>query len=256
MRYMACFDMHNHILFGIDDGASLEEISHSMVAEAAAQGITHLVCTPHFDHEYEQVKTDCMERLQVLQSQAPQSLTLLLGLEVYLTSKLPQLFDNERIWTLNNSRYMLIELPMRRFPEYTFDVLAELIKRGVTPIIAHPERNQQLREQPVLAQQLAELGCRFQLNSSSIVGRHGDGIQQIAQQFLKLGLYSCLGSDAHNESTRPIIMQEAKQVIDSDTFAYFMNQSEKIVRDEPIELCAYRAPIAKKQSLFAKLFKK
>lgn len=253
---MKVIDIHNHVLFDLDDGASLQESAVSMIETAAEQGVEILVCTPHFDREFKQIRRDCEERLAVLQETAPAGITLKLGLEVYLMQNLAELYRSQRIWTLNDSRYMLVELPMRQYPEYTETVFEELIALGVTPIIAHPERNQQLREQPELAQRLAKIGCRFQLNLPSIVGRHGEGIQKVAQDFLERGLYSCVGSDAHNESTRPTVMAEARAVLPEETFTYLMTQAEKILANQEINECRYQAPVPQKKSFFAKLFGK
>lgn len=247
-------DLHNHVLFDIDDGASIIETAHSMVATAAEQGTQLLVCTPHYDFEYKQIRQDCEERLAALQAQAPDGITLVLGLEVYLQANIAKLYDQHRIWTLNNSRYMLIELPMREYPEYTEKVLTELLQRGVVPIIAHPERNQQMRENPALAQTLAELGCQFQLNLSSLLGRHGERIQQVAQTFLEQELYCCVGSDAHNESTRPMLMQAGREALAADVFEQFMANATHIIMDEAIAPCRYQAPRNEKASFWQRLF--
>ncbi|MGL6247654.1 MAG: tyrosine-protein phosphatase [Culicoidibacterales bacterium] len=247
-------DIHNHVLFDIDDGATVVETSHSMVATAAEQGTQLLVCTPHYDHEYKQIRQDCEERLAVLQAQAPAGIEVVLGMEVYLNGNLANLYDQERIWTLNNSRYMLIELPMREYPEYTEKVFNELIQRGIVPIVAHPERNQQLRENPALAETLAELGCQFQLNLSSLLGRHGKSIQAAAQDFLANGLYCCVGSDAHNESTRPMLMQEGIKGLGPALAEKLMASATHIVMDEAISPCQYRMPVVEKKSVWQKLF--
>lgn len=246
-------DIHNHVLFDIDDGASVVETAISMVQTAAMQGTQMLVCTPHYDHEFQQIRQDCEERLAMLQQHAPDGIKLILGLEVYLQEKLPQLYDQQRIWTLNNSRYMLIELPMREYPEYTERVLTELMQRGVVPIIAHPERNQQLRENSQLAQTLAELGCQFQLNLSSLLGRHGKAIQEVAVAFLQAGLYCCVGSDAHNESTRPMLMERGREVLATDVFVKLMDSATHIIYNEAIPPCQYQAPAVEKRGLWQRL---
>ncbi|MGL4624614.1 MAG: tyrosine-protein phosphatase [Culicoidibacterales bacterium] len=246
-------DIHNHVLFDIDDGASVVETSHSMVATAAEQGTQLLVCTPHYDHEYKQIRQDCEERLAVLQAQAPKGIELALGLEVYLQANLGELYDQQRIWTLNQSRYMLVELPMREYPDYTEKVLTELLQRGIVPIIAHPERNQQLRENPALAQTLAELGCQFQLNLSSLLGRHGERIQTVANMFLERGLYCCVGSDAHNESTRPMLMQAGQQALGQEVFDQLMAMATHIVMDEAINPCGFQAPTVAKKTFWQRL---
>lgn len=247
-------DIHNHVLFDIDDGATVVETAHSMVATAAEQGTQLLVCTPHFDREYKQIRQDCEERLAVLQAQAPEGIQLVLGLEVYLQANLAELYDQKRIWTLNNSHYLLVELPMREYPEYTEKVFNELIQRGIVPIVAHPERNQQLRENPQLAKTLAELGCQFQLNLSSLLGRHGKAVQAAAQAFLANGLYCCVGSDAHNESTRPMLMEAGKAELAPDVFAQLMASATHIVMDEPIPACGYDLPVVEKKSFWQNLF--
>ncbi len=45
-------DLHCHILPGLDDGPDNMELSLAMAESAIADGITHVVATPHSNSEY------------------------------------------------------------------------------------------------------------------------------------------------------------------------------------------------------------
>src|ERR687884_665126 len=87
--------------------------------------------------------------------------------------------------------------------------LAEHVEAaGLTPLIAHPERTEAVLERPALAGELAERGWPLQVNSTSLLGRHGPEREALGWQLLRDGLASVVASDGHRE-TRPARLDHA-----------------------------------------------
>ncbi|MGE5599089.1 MAG: CpsB/CapC family capsule biosynthesis tyrosine phosphatase, partial [Bacteroidota bacterium] len=98
-------------------------------------------------------------------------------------------------------------------PRYTESVVFDLLSLGVTPIIAHPERNRDLARHPKLLQDLIERGCLAQVSTGSVRGRFGPEARRAAEAFLARGLVHLLGTDAHGPDRRRMIMAEARDLV-------------------------------------------
>ena len=139
-------DFHNHVLPGVDDGSQRLAISIEMLFNASNQGITDVVNTVHFQHpkvEDKNISFDLIEQktklLQKILNDKNINVTIHIGSEVFFSHNLCDLLDNP-IATIGNGKYMLIEFPIINFPIGYEDILFNLNLKGVTPIIAHPER--------------------------------------------------------------------------------------------------------------------
>jgi len=115
--------------------------------------------------------------------------------------------------SINGSRYLLMELPMGDIPNYTEDVIYRLRLRGVVPVIAHPERNIRIQEDPNRYYELVDLGALGQVNTGSICGRFGSRVQKCAHILIEHNLVHVLGTDAHSSGTRSPRMREAIRLI-------------------------------------------
>ena len=138
-------DIHNHILFDIDDGAKTIEASVQMCRDAYKNGIEHIVLTPHFvnfsdvENFIEERDSRIFELRNMLNAERI-PVKLYAGAELYLSDGVFSA-DNLDELTLGNSKYILCEFPLgpfniNRVPEW----IDELIDRGYVPVIAHPER--------------------------------------------------------------------------------------------------------------------
>jgi protein-tyrosine phosphatase len=72
--------------------------------------------------------------------------------------------------------------------------------QGLQPVIAHPERGEEVGL--ALAERFAERGWQLQVNSSSLLGRHGDEAEDLGWRLLRDGTAAFVASDGHRE-TRP-----------------------------------------------------
>lgn len=199
---MQMLDMHCHILPGIDDGARTWEDSLAMARAAAAAGVTHLVATPHYmEGTYENFRAQVLERVDQLRERlagADIPLEVFPGTEAYLSPDLPARVRAGEVMTVNDGgRHLLVELPYVEVPSWAEDVLFQLQVQGVTPVIAHPERNRDLQRNPALLARWVERGVLAQLDAGSPAGRYGRAAREAAARFLARRLIHMAGSDAH-----------------------------------------------------------
>ncbi len=194
-------DLHTHIISGVDDGADSVETSVRMLKMAEEDGITDIVLTPHFiPGSINNVREIVLKRyseLYELSRAKGIKINLYPGSEVFIDPSLPDLVENGSVCTLNNSSYVLVELPMMSIPEYTREVIYELRLRGYVPIIAHPERNRALVAKPNTLKELVEAGALAQVNSSSLRGLFGRKIRETALIFIRHDMVHFIASDAH-----------------------------------------------------------
>jgi protein-tyrosine phosphatase len=213
-------DLHAHILPGIDDGAQTIEDSLAMAEVALEDGITMLVATPHvvrgiFDNRKEDILKD-VETLNNRLKKDGIGLLVLPGAEYRLEPDLPKRLAAGELLTLNNTgKYLLVELPASMVPEYTEQILYEIQLQGVTPIVAHPERNLGLAQKPQLLQEWSKRGIRAQITSASITGWFGRSVKKRALHFLHTGAAQIIASDGHEARGRAPLMHAAFKEIEN-----------------------------------------
>lgn len=235
-------DIHAHILFDVDDGPRTEEESLQMLKKAVQEGITEIISTPHalnphFDVNYSTVETK-LKYLRKLIEQNDLPLTLHSGHEIRLNDQLVHLLDHKQLHVLANSNYVLIELPSCMVPIYTKDVIRALKSSGYTPIIAHPERNRAIAEQPKRLEQLIREGAFAQMTAGSLAGHFGKAVQKLSLELVQANYVHVYGSDAHNLSTRPFLFQEGLAYLEKkkeiDAVDLFLENNYRIINNQSI----------------------
>jgi Capsular polysaccharide biosynthesis protein len=195
-------DIHSHIIPHIDDGAIDIKMSLDMLRLASQNGTIHIVATPHYitgETRYSPgVITNMCEEIQKKAILEGISIKIHPGSEIYMCPELLELYDSGDICTINNSLYILVELPLVGIPLYMNDVLYELQLKGLKPIIAHPERNSNIIKDPDILLNLVQRGILAQANARSIDGLYGKKIQKLVMKFIRRGLIYFIASDAHS----------------------------------------------------------
>ena len=136
------YDIHSHILWGIDDdGPQTMDQSLHLAEIAAGEGIRAMVATPHFmvdlmEFNIEDIEKRAQDFMAELHRRGIQ-LDILPGAELYLDRHLPDILSENRL-TIAGTRYVLLELPMYELPDYTEDLIKVFLNRDMVPIIAHP----------------------------------------------------------------------------------------------------------------------
>jgi protein-tyrosine phosphatase len=209
-------DLHTHILPNVDDGPRFLVESLEMARVAVADGITHLAATPHSGHCQGEDRrawvTEQVSRLQAELDAAGIPLSLVPGAEVYITRDLLADYQARRVFPLNGSRYMLVELPFHDWPDYTDSVLLELLDIGITPIMAHPERNSVIQADPGCLFDLVSRGLLTQVNGASLLGENNGRARNTARLLIEHNLAHILASDSHHARHRPPVLSPAVRV--------------------------------------------
>ncbi len=199
-------DMHAHVLFDVDDGAIDFASSREIIDQAEKDGVVCMYATPHFIPGHvgytNRILTERVHELNSYARSKGYNIEIDLGQEIYIDPALPERIESGEVLTLGKSRYLLVELPMHGIPVYMDHILHELQVMGYTPIIAHPERNSLLMENPNLLYEYLEKGAYAQLNLKSLTGRYGKTVKNAAELMLDCKMYQFVGSDAHVPSTR------------------------------------------------------
>jgi len=253
-------DIHCHILPNIDDGSSSMETSIEMARIALEDGIKFIIATPHYieyEHEIprEAILKNCQELNQLL-IQKGIELKILPGAEVFISPTIVESYKKGKIISLNDGRkYILIELPVATYPEYTEDIIFEFKVMGITPIIAHIERYFYVKDDFELVFRLINKGALIQVNSTSVMGLFGKEVKNKSIDLIKHRLVHFIASDAHTTRGRVPKISEAleilrKERVDESYIDYILINSQKVVRGEEIEILD---PIKKKVKWFYKL---
>jgi protein-tyrosine phosphatase len=227
-------DLHNHLLPGIDDGAPDLETSLELARLAVAEGITHMVCTPHIHPgRYENTPQSIAAALACfkqaltgagIELQVAAAAEVRFGLELMAgvaDAKIPYLGAWE------GHKVLLLEFPHGEIP-FGAERLTQWLKgRGILPMIAHPERNKGIMRQPSRLRPFLEQGCLLQVTASSLTGHFGDAARDIATDLLRQGQVTILATDAHNSDRRPPRLKEAvmvaEQLIGAERAAALVN---------------------------------
>lgn len=225
-------DLHCHILFGLDDGAKTIEDSLAMAEDAIADGITHVVATPHASSTYAFDYARVRETRDALAEKLDGRLTLATGCDFHLSPEnLRSIRRNVAQYCVNQKDYLLVEFNEFSIPPSMDQTLHELQLAGLRPIVTHPERNGILRTQPERLLKWVQLGCYVQVTAGSLTGVFGPGAQEDAWTWIAQGLVHFISSDAHNTARRPLKLQFA---FDAVANRFGKDKAQALLLDNPM----------------------
>ncbi|WP_143247602.1 tyrosine-protein phosphatase [Agaribacterium haliotis] len=214
-------DLHSHFLAGIDDGASTLDDSVAMLRMAEEQGVTQLLATPHihpgrFDNSIKNIVA-AFEALYERVKKERLNLKLGFAAEVRLCPELMPMLANECLPFVGtfqaDKKVLLLEFPHTHIPPGTERMVDWLQGKGVLPLLAHPERNQEACELPSVLTPFMQRECMLQLTASSLLGQFGLASEQLAWQLLESGREVVVASDMHNLGKRAPRMKEAYELV-------------------------------------------
>lgn len=203
-------DIHCHILFGMDDGARTIEDSLAMAEDAIADGITHVVGTPHSssDHTFDFTKVRAVR--DELAERLGDRLWLATGCDFHLNPEnLLAIRKNPNQFCVNQKDYLLVEFNEFSIPPSMDQTLHDLHLQGLRPIVTHPERNGILRTQHDRLRDWVQQGCFVQVTAGSLTGVFGPMAKERAWEWIGQGLVHFVSSDAHNLTRRPLKLKFA-----------------------------------------------
>ena len=232
-------DIHSHIINEIDDGSKSIDMTINMLKKSEQSGTTDIIATPHFmrgrfEVEYNEVVKK-VEGLREIAKENNININIYAGQEVYYSKNILEYYNDKIIGTINNTKYMLIELPMLEFNiDEVINIIYELQIRGITPIIAHPERYKLFIKKPSMINSLIKEGMLFQLNAGSITGNFGKDVKKTATKYLENNIYSFIGSDAHRDIGRDTDIKEALGILEINQRRSFINNGKLMLKNEDV----------------------
>lgn len=229
-------DFHAHILPNIDDGSRSIDETFNLIKEAQNVGFDEIVLTPHYKETV--FETDVAERGVWLDAITKNLTTknikakLYLANEIYMTDNIIKLLENEKASTINNTSYVLFELPKNEEPLNLYDLIYEMQQNKIVPVLAHPERYVYVQKEPELLYDLVEKGVLIQANYGSIIGQYGNKAQMIVRKMFENNLVHFLGTDVHREKTIykliPEILEEIESIIGKERLEELTSISPKL----------------------------
>ena len=237
-------DTHSHILPGLDDGSP--DLSHSLrMAEAAATaGVTTVVCTPHlleFDVSAIDRAREALEKFISELEAGGIALKLLLGFELDISVAATASDDELRLLTVESSQgLLLVEMPHWGWPAHLRDTIFRLRTSGLTPLLAHPERNDRIQRTPGLLGECLDAGAVAQATAASLDGGFGRASKTAFSRQLSLGNIGVLASDAHSHrhsswTVASVVASLRRRLSDEDI--------DILVRVNPERLLAGKSPL-------------
>ncbi len=208
-------DLHCHLLPGLDDGPSRIEETAEMLIMAHQAGTRRMVATPHMFHSSFQVNdvdlvrqryTQTKNRLEKIAMQPSHStlkeVEMLLGAENYANIEFIEALENNRILTLNDSKFLLVEFPLDTGNTPFSLIIRRIRDKGYQPVLAHAERYQFVQRNPMILEKFIEKGGLVQVNANSFIGNFWSKTRRTAHTLLKKNLVSVIASDGHRAHAR------------------------------------------------------
>jgi len=209
-------DIHSHLLFDVDDGARNIKESIVLLKKMKEIGFDNVILTPHYikGSEYScenQEKIEKIEKIREVLKRNKIDINVYLGNEVFINKEIYELIKAGHIYTLNKTRYILVELPFHNEIVNLEDIIYELKVKGLIPIIAHPERYTYFQNNYKEVDRLREEGFLFQANYASILGYYGKESKKLLKYMLKKQYIDYFGTDIHR-TTKMIVIDNFKKI--------------------------------------------
>lgn len=233
-------DLHCHFLPGIDDGAQTLADGLALAQAAVADGITYSVMTPHIDPgRYPNTRSTIEKafkdfRLALRTARVP--LHIGMAAEVRLSPDIVALLSQNEVaflGELDGHRIILLEFPHSQITPGAEKLIERLLKDRIRPLIAHPERNQDVIRDLSKIEPFVEMGCFLQITAGALLGHFGRAPQRRALQLLEFDVLKVLASDAHNlTGRRPALregMEAAARVIGAQAAQDLVNRNPRMI---------------------------
>ena len=197
-------DLHCHWIPGVDDGAPTFDASVAMLRGLGGLGFSLVIGTPHmrpglFDNDAAALRAafEAVEQRLAALPEASELPERALSSEHFFDEQVFRRVSEGRGLPYPGEASVLFEFYESNFPPHVDQLLAQLRRGGLTPVVAHPERYRALWEKPEILERLVDQGAMALLDVAALVGKYGRRPQQCAEQLLERGLYHAACSDAH-----------------------------------------------------------
>lgn len=221
------WDIHAHILPGVDDGPADLEESVETLRRAHRGGTRRVVATSHMflrslhtpAERLREVFAETVAELERLSTERGDRAFLAemefeLGAENYLSTEFLLALEKGELLTLGGGGCLLVEFnPFLSF-EIMKSALEKVLEAGLTPVLAHVERYSIFQRSVARLEEIVELGCHAQINADSVLGSFTSARRRRSLELLKSGAATIVASDMHNTTSRPSMMGEAARALE------------------------------------------
>ena len=233
----AKIDIHSHIIYDIDDGCKNIEESIETIISLNKIGFDKLVLTPHYikGSDYCENNKKKLKKLNEIKKEVKRNnieVELYLGNEIYINYEIEKLIKDGEIYPINNTKYLLIELPLYNEINHISDYLYKLKIEGYIPVIAHPERYRYFQKENKKMDELYDYG--------SLVGLYGSKAKKLLKYALKKDMVSFMSMDIHGPKSSLInnfdkIDKKLKKLVSEDIYKDITyNNALKIIKDKEV----------------------
>jgi len=201
------FDVHSHLLPGIDDGSPDYATSLEMARAYVDQGVECVACTPHilpglYHNSGPQIR-QAVAALQTRLDDAGIALKLVTGADNHIVPDFTAGLKRGHLLALAGSAYVLVEPPHHVAPQRLEELFFNILLAGYLPVLTHPERLSWIESKYDVVERLAARGVWMQITAGSLLGRFGRRPRYWAERMLGEGIVHILATDAHNMTSRP-----------------------------------------------------
>ena len=235
------YDLHAHILPGVDDGAVTPQDTLAMSRVAVETGTKVVLATPHRKDVTENWSVAHLHTLISDMNKQNRDhgveLSLVLGMENHLDTDLPAEIEAGRALPMNGTRHILIEMPFFGRPDYIEETLAEVQAMGLVPVLAHPERIEAFQRDPDMLKRFVDKGMLSQITSNSLIGFWGEDVAEFTRYLLKNGMAHVMASDTHHakggRSPRMDVgLEAAGEIVGFDTALAMLVDTPKAILED------------------------
>jgi protein-tyrosine phosphatase len=210
-------DLHNHIIFSVDDGPEIFDNSIRMIEQAFECNIRQIATTPHINDLTDELVIDRIKENfdQIINEIQKRNIpvNLLLAAELNYSDKIYRWLEETWVTLNGNKKYFLFELPLFVLPDGVSDFIFKVKLAGFEPILAHPERYIYLHKNVDRLIQWHRQGCLMQMNAGSLTGQFGNEVSSMTKKMLSANFYSFVASDAHDIESRNFkVLQKAYEI--------------------------------------------
>lgn len=257
-------DIHCHIVPNIDDGAKNLDDALEMAKIAYNEGIRQIINTSHYHPSFNYIKgEELLNRVKEFNNILKLNnidIEIFIGNELYYSEDIIEIIEQKEFYSLNNSRYLLIEFSPLNFPKNILDIIYEIKIRGYIPVLAHVERYKAIHENINLIYECINEGALIQVNSSSIIGKNGNEIKKVSNILLDNNMIHFVATDAHSSiRRRPIVKETYNYIVkkygEKRAQTLFIQNPSKVINNEELYI---ESPIRyeKSKGFFKKIFRK
>lgn len=196
-------DLHNHILFGADDGAKNLEESIALLQAAKKAGFSGAVLTPHYmlSRGFTRTSTEnrgIFDQIKEEMAKMDPTFELYFGSELFYDYRLVDLIGTDAFTTMGDSGYYLIETGRQGGSALGIqNFMLKLKQAGGKSILAHPERYDFVQDDPNILLEFMSKGTLIQANYLSLTDYYGKVTQDTMKILLENNMIQLMGSDAH-----------------------------------------------------------